>query len=502
MQTQTGHKRWTAFAAAVAAGAIGCGDLTTDTTPVGAGEPSVETKQGAVTAVPSRALDPKTRFFIPAPNPGAVQQVVDLVKARKLVDAARITAMEATPSAVWFTDGTPDEVKAAVRKTVKAAALLKTVPVLVAYNVPYRDCAQYSAGGATDTAAYKAWIDAFADGIGSAHVVVILEPDGLGIIPNNKDVWGTPEWCQPVVTDANGNKVLDADGNPIPQPGATPADRYAQINYAVDSINARAASAAVYLDSTHSGWLGANEAAYRLNLAGVARAAGFLLNISHYQRDSENQKLGTWVSSCLAMISGYAAGGQAWWQPSWGCPNQYVETPAGSGNWLPTYTPENIAAVDTAYASALAPGWIGPFVPATHFVVDTSRSGRGPLDTTPYGASPYNQSAATVKKLHDGNWCNPPGAGLGVRPTANTGVALLDANLWVKVPGESDGSCDIQDDGSGPRAWDFTVYNPWGVAPANQNHFDMLWGMVDPAAGAWFPQQALQLAQNATPPLF
>ena len=78
MQTQTGHKRWTAFAAAaVAAGAIGCGDLTTDTAPAGSGEPSsVETKQGAVAATPSRALDPKTRFFIPPPNPGAVQQVV------------------------------------------------------------------------------------------------------------------------------------------------------------------------------------------------------------------------------------------------------------------------------------------------------------------------------------------------------------------------------------------------------------------------------------------
>jgi endoglucanase len=494
--------RLAALGAATMFAAMGCGELETGSVPSGSGDPSVETTQSAITAAPSRALDPKTRFFIPAPSTGAVQQVVDLVKAHKLVDAARITAMEVVPRAVWFTGGTPDQVKADVRKTVKAAALLKTVPVLVAYNVPYRDCAQYSAGGAADTTSYEAWIDAFADGIGSAHVVVILEPDGLGIIPNNKDVWGTPEWCQPVVTDENGKNVLDADGNPIPQPGATPADRYTQINYAVDSINARAASAAVYLDGTHSAWLGANEAAYRLNRAGVARAAGFFLNISNYQRDSENQKFGTWVSSCLAMISGYAAGGQAWWQPSWGCPNQYVETPPGSNNWVPTYTPDNIAAVDAAYASDLAPGWIGPFVPATHFVVDTSRNGKGPLDTTPYGASPYNQSAATVKALHDGNWCNPPGAGLGARPTANTGVALLDANLWVKVPGESDGSCAHEDDGSGPRTWDFTVYNPWSVATADQNHFDPLWGMVDPAAGLWFTQQALQLAQNATPPLF
>jgi endoglucanase len=66
-------------------------------------------------------------------------------------------------------------------------------------------------------------------------------------------------------------------------------------------------------------------------------------------------------------------------------------------------------------------------------------------------------------------------------------------------PGESDGSCDIT---GGARAWDFTAYNPWGLAPDAQTRFDPLWGMVDPAAGAWFAQQALQLAQNATPPLF
>jgi endoglucanase len=411
---QTRSKAFTVAAVAVAA--IGCGDITTEAGPQGGDDPSIEqateTRQAAITAAPSRTLDPNTRFFVPRPNPGAVQQIVDLVKGRKLVDAARITAMEATPRAVWFTSGTPAEVKAAVRKTVKAASLLHTVPVLVAYDVPFRDCAQYSAGGAVDTAAYKAWIDGFAAGIGDAQVVVILEPDGLGIIPHNHDVWGTPEWCQPVVTDENGNKVLDENGNPIPQPGANPDERYAQINYAVDSIHAKAPSAAVYLDATHSAWLGANEAAYRLARAGVARAEGFFLNASNYQLDANNQKYGTWISSCLGMIAGYAAGGHTWWQPSWGCPNQYVNDPPGSDTWVPDFSPANVAAVDAAYATALAPGWIGPFVATTHFVIDTSRSGKGPLDVTPFGAAPYNQSSGVLETLHDGNWCNPPGAGL------------------------------------------------------------------------------------------
>jgi len=60
-----------------------------------------------------------------------------------------------------------------------------------------------------------------------------------------------------------------------------------------------------------------------------------------------------------------------------------------------------------------------------------------------------------------------------------TDTGLVDAYLWVKVPGESDGSCTRGTGGT----------------------IDPEWGIVDPAAGAWFPQQALQLAQLANPPL-
>ena len=69
----------------------------------------------------------------------------------------------------------------------------------------------------------------------------------------------------------------------------------------------------------------------------------------------------------------------------------------------------------------------------------------------------------------------------------------------MKTPGQSDGSCDIS---GGARAWDYAQYNPWVLSGNAQNHFDPLWGKVDPAAGAWFPDQALQLARNATPRLF
>jgi endoglucanase len=115
-----------------------------------------------------------------------------------------------------------------------------------------------------------------------------------------------------------------------------------------------------------------------------------------------------------------------------------------------------------------------------------------------YAASPYNQPADVISTLAAGNWCNPPGAGLGIRPTTETASGFADAYLWVKTPGESDGQCDAA---GGVRAWDYSAYNPWGVTAAEQPTFDPLWGQQDPAAGAWFPQQALQLAHNAAPPL-
>ena len=59
-------------------------------------------------------------------------------------------------------------------------------------------------------------------------------------------------------------------------------------------------------------------------------------------------------------------------------------------------------------------------------------------------------------------------------------------------------SCDIA---GGARAWDYSRYNPWGIVGDAQNHFDPLWGMVVPPAGAWFPESALQLARNSNPPL-
>ncbi len=454
--------------------------------------------EGSLATVESEVCN-SAKYYAPPPSSGATQQIKDLLRKRQWADAARLSALVATPQAVWLESGSPSEVKAAVRKTMAQAKRENRVPILVAYNLPFRDCSQYSSGGATDTAAYAAWIDGFAEGIGKDKATVILEPDGLGIIPYNTNLDGSTDWCKPTVTDAQGNTV--------PAPGADPSSRYAQLNYAVDSIASKAPRAAVYLDGSHSAWLNVGEATYRLTQAGVARARGFFLIVSNYQYTTNLSQYGTWLSNCLAYTTVIAPGDYD------GCPNQYWNRgPLPSkiaqinGEWTGTALDKHGEWSDTTDTVALNTSGInlryaallGSVVPKAHFVIDTGRNGNGPLDATHYAAAPYNQSASVTTGLDAGAWCNAAGAGAGIRTTANTGVAMLDAYLWIKTPGESDGSCDIA---GGARAWDFGAYNPWGVTGDAQNHFDPLWGIVDPSAGAWFPAQALQLAELANPPL-
>ncbi|WP_231740376.1 MULTISPECIES: glycoside hydrolase family 6 protein [unclassified Mycobacterium] len=83
----------------------------------------------------------------------------------------------------------------------------------------------------------------------------------------------------------------------------------------------------------------------------------------------------------------------------------------------------------------------------SHYVIDTSRNGNG---------------AAPDSPLH---WCNPDGRALGVPPTTQTAGPHADAYLWIKRPGESDGTCD----------------------------------KGDPPAGTFVNQYAVELASNARP---
>ena len=106
-------------------------------------------------------------------------------------------------------------------------------------------------------------------------------------------------------------------------------------------------------------------------------------------------------------------------------------------------------------------------------MLDTSRNGQGPW-SGPDAAYPGAPADADPQV-----WCNPPERGLGARPTTSTGDALIDAYLWIKVPGESDGQC----------------YRGTG-GPLDPER-----GIEDPAAGQWFVEQAHELIEFAEPPI-
>lgn len=358
-----------------------------------------------------------TQFYVPQPNAGAITQIKALAKAGQWRDAALIAKMITTPTAVWFTKGTPAEVKAQVAATVRAASRKHTVPVLVAYNAPARDCSQYSAGGAASDADYKAWIDAFAAGIGKSEAYVVVEPDGLALLPSD---------C----------------GQEADQNGPITQGRFGNIAYAAKKLGALK-NVKAYLDAGHSHWQSVGTISDRLILGGVKYVDGFSVNTSNYQNTKGLQQYGSWISKCIAYVQKQA-------QPSSNCASQYYPaTASDESTWSLT---------DAWYAANVTAK------PTAHFVIDTSRNGKGPW--TPPADHPDGDPQ---------DWCNPPDRGNGPRPTTHTGNPLNDAFLWVKVPGESDGQC----------------YR-WTTGPN-----DPVRNMADPAAGQWFPEAALELARNA-----
>ncbi|WP_369373922.1 glycoside hydrolase family 6 protein [Promicromonospora sp. Populi] len=375
--------------------------------------------------------------------------------AHALRGQARRDALQLSriPSSTWFTDGSPAEVKNDVRKLVGRTG--NKVPILVAYNIPFRDCALYSAGGAAGVDEYKAWIDGFAAGIGQEEAAVVLEPDGLGIIPWYTTLNGDLEHCQPPELDP---ATTDRD---------VAAERFEMLNYAVDRLGQQP-NTAVYLDGTGPSWLAVGESADRLVKAGVERADGFFLNVSNYEFTENNVTFGTWISQCIAYVTQVVPGdflgcGNQYW--SGGPANDWTgQALSNQGIWSPTATDPalNTAGIESRYDLVL-----GDVQPTTHFVIDTSRNGQGPW-AAPAGAYPDAET-----------WCNPPDRGLGLRPTTDTGNELVDALLWIKIPGESDGQC----------------FRGLG-GPEDPER-----GMVDPAAGQWFVEQARELIELARPEL-
>ena len=170
------------------------------------------------------------------------------------------------PQGLWM-GGWNTNIFRAVDHFVKRAKASSAVPVMIAYNVPNRDCGQYSAGGLNSKEAYQRWIRNIAAGIGGDAAVVVLEPDALGHF-------------QECLSDAQKQERLDL------------------LNDAVRVLRQNK-NTAVYLDAGHPRWQPADEIAKRLKLAGVEHANGFSLNVSNYVGTEECLAYGHKVSELL-----------------------------------------------------------------------------------------------------------------------------------------------------------------------------------------------------------
>lgn len=159
--------------------------------------------------------------------------------------AARMDRIAAQPQAIWLGEWLPD-VERTVDEVLTAAGR-ERMCAFVLYAIPHRDGSAYSAGGMPDAVAYLSFAARIARGLKHRRAIVVLEPDAL---------------CH---VDFLSAAELD--------------ERLRMMAAAVDILTA--AGAVVYIDAGSSGWLSATVVAERLQRAGVARAAGFALNVSH-----------------------------------------------------------------------------------------------------------------------------------------------------------------------------------------------------------------------------
>lgn len=327
----------------------------------------------------------------------------------------------------------------------------------VVYNLPNRDCSAGASAGEyccssrpdgscdiTDGSTrcqsglgdYKArFIDRLASTVkgycGRVPMAFVIEPDSL---PNLVTNLGSPS-C--------GN-----DG--------TRAAYLQGIKYAVTKISATCADASIYVDGGQGGWIGWENSSSafmalikEMNIASMIR--GFAINVSNYHE-----------IGILCPSPGHCNGGKN--KDAKCC---RVDPCNLAGEYNPGFTALNYAASLRSIAETQIPG----FTP--HFVIDTSRSGVG-----------------NSRKASCDNWCNVREAGLGPSPTSKTAdTSLVDAYLWIKPPGESDGCTEFLPNGGRCARYSSACNSPDSVGsrPGEPRA---------PEAGEWFEYYLKRLATN------
>lgn len=190
------------------------------------------------------------------------------IRAKEPEVASVLDKIAKQPQALWLGEWNSDVFRT-VQVNVAHAKEQGAVAAFVAYNLPHRDCGQESAGGLKGAEEYKRWTRRIAAGVGKEAVIIILEPDAIGLLKKDN--------------------CLSADQQ---------SERLALIKDAV-RVFRQNPNAVVYIDSGHAHWDPAPVFAERLKQAGIEDANGFSLNTSNYVTTEENLAFGKKLSALV-----------------------------------------------------------------------------------------------------------------------------------------------------------------------------------------------------------
>lgn len=405
-----------------------------------------------------------------------VQATIDTADAA-LADKMKIVAKQ--PTAVWMDsiaaiDGGLSGQRASLEQHLLQAAnqassnRIVTLLVVI-YNLPNRDCAARASNGTLIGAAgleryRRDFIDRiarlFADSrFSNLRIVAIIEPDSLPNLVTNQTV------AQCSVASETG---LYADG----------------IAYALRQFST-IENVYSYLDIGHSGWLGwDNNRARAVELyTRVVAQSGSLNNIR----------------GVVSNVSGYSPVEEALLPD----PNFSIEGRPLKSSVFYEY---NSQFDERDYAQVLYSDFIAAGFPDYFGVlVDTSRNGWGgaarPVTVTwNSNVDVYVNNARLDRRSARGNWCNQVNAGIGERPRFNPfGDNIIHAFVWIKPPGESDGTSNADQTTPDQNGKSFDP----NCDPEGSNSYGQPTGALPnaPAAGQWFPEQFKMLVRNAHPAL-
>ncbi|BCB81853.1 hypothetical protein Pflav_082630 [Phytohabitans flavus] len=336
----------------------------------------------------------------------------------------------------------------------------------VIYNLPGRDCAALASNGElgpTEIDRYKtAYIDPIAAyqndaRFRSLRIINIIEIDSL---PN-------------LITNVAGRATETAMCNTMKSNG----NYVAGVGYALGKLGA-IPNVYNYIDAAHHGWIGWDDnfgptaellaTAARAQGSNIANVTGFITNTANYSALQE--------------------------------PYITVTEQNRPSKWIDWNRYNDELSFAQAFRSRLVQAG---FPSSIGMLIDTSRNGWGgsarPTGPRTTGTLDEQINGSKIdRRIHKGNWCNQSGAGLGERPRANPATGI-DAYVWVKPPGESDGSSTEIPNNEG-KGFDRMCDPTYGGNARNGNNAT---GSLSgaPISGAWFPAQVTQLMQNAYPAL-